>query len=59
MLCIGLDTSVWVKSSDGAVGLLQDLATFFQERLDGINELLLIEFLFGLALGGVDCLFGC
>jgi hypothetical protein len=50
VLSIRLDASVWVKATDYTIGFLQDLAALLKERLDSVHKLLLIKFLFRLAL---------
>lgn len=54
MLGLVLDAAVGVEGADGAVALLEDLAAFFEQGLDGIDQLLLVAFSFGLALGDAD-----
>jgi hypothetical protein len=59
VLGVRLDASVGIEGTDRAVTFLQDLAAFFEEGLDGVDEFLLVEFFFRLALGSVDCLYVC
>lgn len=57
MLGVGGDSSVWVETANSSVALGEDATSLFDEWLDGIDELLLIELFFWLPFGGVDVLF--
>lgn len=57
-LGISSDASVGVETADDAIGFGENLATLFDEGLDGVDKLLFVEVFFGLTLGGVDCLRG-
>ena len=59
VLGLVLDASVRVESADGAVALLEDLPALLDERLDGVDELLLVSVVFLLGFLGVDGLACC
>jgi hypothetical protein len=46
------DTTIRIESTDGAIALLQEAATFFDQRLDVLDQLLFIK----LVLGSAVCL---
>lgn len=47
----GSNIAIWVKPAKGTVAFLEDATTFFEKRLDLIDELLLVELLLGGAVG--------
>jgi hypothetical protein len=57
VLGIGGNSSVRIKSTDDTIGLLENLSTLFNKRLDCIDQLLLVEFFLWLSLGDIDSLF--
>jgi hypothetical protein len=42
-LCVGSDTTIWVKGTNGAVALLEDIIGLLKQRLDVLDKLLLVE----------------
>ena len=58
-LGLGSDAAVRVESAEGAVAFLEDAAGFFDERLDVVDELFLVEFVAGSAVGLLDVLWEC
>lgn len=50
MLGVRLNPSVRVKATDYAIGFLQNPAALLEEWLDSVDEFLLVEFFFRLAL---------
>lgn len=50
------DAAVRVEAAQGAVALLQDARAFFDERLDVVDELFLVKFVAGCAVGFLDVL---
>ncbi|KAH9815670.1 hypothetical protein Tdes44962_MAKER00916 [Teratosphaeria destructans] len=56
-LGLGGDVAVGIEPAKGTVALLEDTAAFFDERFDFVDEILLIEFFFGCAVGGLHVLF--
>jgi hypothetical protein len=57
VLGIGGNSSIRIKSTDDTISLLEDLSTLFDERLDCINQLLLVELFLWLSLGNIDSLY--
>lgn len=57
MLGVGGDSSIWVETTDGSVALGEDTTALFDERLDGVDELLLIELFFWLLFSLINVLF--
>ena len=55
---LGGDVAVRVEAADGAVAFLQDAAAFFEEGLDVLDQLFLVELFFGRAVGFFDALDG-
>jgi hypothetical protein len=54
VLCVGCDASIRIESTDNTVGLLKDLSPFFDEWLDGVNQLLFIKVFLRLSLCSID-----
>lgn len=50
MLCVRLDAAVGIEAADHTVCFLQDLAALLEEGFHGVDEFLLIELFFRLAL---------
>lgn len=50
VLGVRLNPSVRVKATDYAIGFLQNPAALLEEWLDSVDEFLLVEFFFRLAL---------
>ena len=50
MLCVRLDATVGIEAADHTICFLQDLAALLEEGFHGVDDFLLIEFFFRLAL---------
>jgi len=57
-LCLRSNVSVGIESADGAIAFDENAAALFDERLDLVDELFLIELFFRRAVGFVDMLDG-
>jgi hypothetical protein len=56
LLC---DASVGIEATKGAVALLEDATTFFDEWLDVVDEFFFVKFVAGCTISLLDILFGC
>ncbi|KAK1241077.1 hypothetical protein MKX08_001051 [Trichoderma sp. CBMAI-0020] len=54
VLCVPLDASIGIKATDSAVGLGEDLAALFNQRLHLPHQRLFVKLLLGRPLGRVD-----
>ena len=57
-MALGLcsDAAVGVKAAEGAVAFLEDAATFFNEGLDVVDKLFLVQLVAGSTVGFLDIL---
>jgi hypothetical protein len=55
---LGGDMAIWVQPADGAVAFAKDLAAFFDEGLDLVDEGFFVELVFGGPFGFFDGLSG-
>lgn len=53
---VGGNSTVGIKTADGAVAFLEDSGSFFDQGLDVVDELLFVEFVAGGAVGFLDVL---
>lgn len=58
VLGVGCDAALRVETLDDALGLVEDAAAFFDQRLDLLDQRLLVALFLGGALGLVDFLGG-
>jgi hypothetical protein len=56
VLGVGRDTTIGVETADNTVCFSQDLTTLFNERLDDLDEFLLVTFILGGTLSSVNVL---
>jgi hypothetical protein len=54
VLGIGGNSSIRIESTDDTVGLLENLSTLFNQRLNSVNKFLLVEFFLWLTFGGIN-----
>jgi hypothetical protein len=50
------DVSIRIETADGTVAFSKDTATFFDERLDVVDEFLFVKFFARSAVGFLDVL---
>jgi primosomal protein N' len=58
-LSLSSDAAIGIETTERAVALVQDAATLFDERLDVVNKLLLVELVARCAIGLLDVLMTC
>ena len=58
-LSLSSDATIRVETTERAIALVQDAASLFNKRLDVVDQLLLVEFVAGCAIGLLDVLGIC